>query len=386
MVKVLRGAAPGPVEGLGGLEGLPLWAGSLADATERAAQAAGAELAAGYTPGEELLVLPAAAALGPGFVQAAAALGRAEGRDLRVRLGGQLGGLLEELRLGGPAEAAVYLRPGVQGGLEERLAAAPEVTLDPAERQVPAPVPGGALPVSDRLILPVRHWVQLLWANLLGLPAVLWGRLLGPPWRAAPRVAWAAVRAGSLRPEDLAARLSCLEAGARVHRAAVVEGSWVGPGAQIGAGAIVRACVLGPGARVEEQALCEGLVLGAGAVVQRQAMFKYAVLGEQAMAGGTTQLSVLGPRAALKLGSYGMDQGLHGGVRVQAFGALRPAPFGLCGVCLGPGAVVGSGVHIAPGRALPPDHAVLADHALTDPRAAPGALASRVSGGRLEPL
>ena len=304
------------------------------------------------------VVLEAGAVVGPHLVEAVAALGLT--RDTRIRIGGRTGALLEEIALG-EDPTCVRWHSGSSDPAEE-------LELDPAERLLPVPMPGGeSLPLSDRFALRVRHPVQLLWANLLSLPPRLWRRLVGEGLGAGLRLAGAALRAGSTRPEAVAAALS-RTGGADVHPTAVVEASVLEAGARVGAGAIVRGSFLGPGARVEALGICEGSVLAAEAVVQRQALCRYCLLGEGAMLGGAAQLAIFGPGSGLKRGSYAMDQGLGQDVRVPVGEALRRAPLGLMGPTFGPGTQVGSGVWIAPGRVLPAGIVVLGPDPLRDPR------------------
>ena len=331
--------------------------------------------------------MPGGTAIRAEALRAALGVGRAAGRDLRFVTGGRSGELLS-LAAGGVAEPGLwYLAPDGEGELEERLAAAEPAELDPEERLIALDFPGQSieLPVSGRLIVPVRHWLSLLWANLLGLGPALWGGLLSAnPALAALKLIGGAARAVSLDPHRIAAALSTRGRGARVHHSAVVEASLIGPEARVEAGAVVRGCVLGAGAVVEALAVCEGAVLGPGATVQRQALLKFAVLGAGAQIGGATQLSVLGPGASLKRGAYGMDISLGGAVRVRFGGALAAAPLGMAGVCLGDGALVGSGVWIAPGRAVAPGVVVVRDAVLADTEV-PGPGIYRVRGGGLLP-
>lgn len=385
VVKVYEVPWDGAVEGLGDARSMPLPGGDLGDGLGRALAAAGGQR---VNVPEHCLVIPGGVALGPTALAAAFSLGQSRGRDCQIRLGGRLGELLDALALGGAPLRAAWIADGTAEDLDERVRAAPVVDLDPAERRVPIEVLGTRveLPLSDRVILPIRHWVQLLWGDLLLLGPHLWRALLSDiPIFAGLKIAFAAVRSCSVQPERLAAALCVRGAGARVHPSAVVEASVLGEGAQVGAGAVVRGAVLGAGARVEELALCEGAVLGAGAVVQRQAMLKYGVLGPGAMIGGVTQLSVFGPHASLKRGAYGMDQSLGGTVRVRVGERMAEAPLGLVGVCLGPGSLVGSGVRIAPGRVVPQELALVAPGALTRPEAIEGPVAVLGPGRGCEP-
>lgn len=328
--------------------------------------------------------------------------GRASSGDLRVVL--QSGALAPIAALTGEEAGFVYLRGGLTGpaqGAPEpllgRIAAAPTKVIELTEVELPGfSLPDGPFRVVDAWALPVGHWVQLLWANLLGLGPALW-QGLGAGLGGAARVAWAALCAGSLEPYRLAPRVNAISRGARIHPRATVEGCIIGAGASVGAGAVVRGCILGVGARVEELALVEGSVLGENACVQRLAMVKFSLVEAGAFAAGIHQLAVLGARAAVKHGAVLMDQtlvqpgalgGALGGVRVLVGGELRRAPHGMLGVCVGPDAVIGSGVRVAAGRAIPAGLTIVID---------PGAVVSRVDvpvgtrlaravGGGLHPL
>lgn len=276
--------------------------------------------------------------------------------------------------------------PGLGVGDGERV----PVDLDPKEHELTGvPLPGGAvIRVADAYVFPVRHWVELLWANLLALGPFLWSRLVGNGPVAVGRLAWAAVRAGSTQPEDLAAKLNVLGHNARVHRNATVEGCVLGAGARVGAGAVVRGCVLGEGAVVEELALVEGAVIGRGARVQRLAIVKFSVIEEEAAFAGGVQLGVVGRRASVKHGAVLLDMAFGQAVRVRVGDRLVDAPHGLLGSCVGDGAQIGAGVRVAPGRVVPPGVDILPDpsgvlRVLDVPE---GCTRARVRDGRLEPL
>ncbi len=285
------------------------------------------------------------------------------------------------------AEQAVftYLRGEVTA---ERVAALPERIVPVPETELPGfNLPDGPMRVVDEWALPVGHWAQLLWANLLGLGPALWSQL-GAGVGGALRLAWGAARAGSLAPHLVAAHVNSLGTRAQVHPHATVEGSVLGAGAWVGAGAVVRGCVLGEGARVEDLALVEGSVLGPRACVQRMSMVKYCLLEAGAHAAGTQQLAVLGAGAQVKHGAILMDQSFGDGVRVRVGDGLQRAPHGMLGVCVGPGAVIGSGVRVAAGRAIPAGLTVVCDPAsvvakVTVPE---GTRMARAMDGGLQPL
>lgn len=233
---------------------------------------------------------------------AAAARSSARGADARAVPSGTVAA---------PGAALVVLE-GTPGGrlggdgwdaaLADRAAAAASVEFDAEEREVPGPA--GPIAVADAWVFDVSHWQGLLWANLLALGPHLWASLVGSPWR----LALASARAASTDPAEVGAVLTRREPGARVHRAAVVEGSWLGRGASVGAGAVVRGAVLGEGAVVEELAIVEGCVLGPGARVQRQAMAKFSLVEDDAAVAGVVQLGVVGRGAQVKQGAVLMGR------------------------------------------------------------------------------
>ena len=181
MITVERFAAPRAPEGLAcAAADLPVLGGTLAEAQERALRSAGARIEAS-NQGERLL-LREDALISAAAVRALVTEGRKQKRDLAFGLGGRSGELAALLALGRDEPALVYLSGGGQIS-GQRLAAAPRAALDPVERAFPVPVRGEepvTLPISDLIAMPVGHWTQLLWGNLLSLGPFLWGERGSP--------------------------------------------------------------------------------------------------------------------------------------------------------------------------------------------------------------
>lgn len=355
---------------------LPWLGTTLAEAQRAALRGAGLGLQAGETQaiadalgrGEAVVVFREDTAFTADAVRALVGEGARRGVDLRFSLTGESGRLAAALALGREESPLTYLAPnGTTADIALRISAAPPAELDPRERLLPFGFksPTGddvRVALTDRLALPAGHWLQLLWANLLGLGPSLWRALLSPSLPVALlKLGAASLASCSVDPWRVGAELVRTGRGCRVHPRAVVEASVLGDGVQIGAGAIVRGCVVADGAIIEDQALVEGCVISAGVRVQRKAMVKYAVLAARSVAAGIMQLGVLGPDAVLKYGGILMDVNFNAGVRVRVGEGLAPAPFGMAGVCLGRGSTVATGVHVAPGRVIPPGLTVVAD-------------------------
>lgn len=319
--------------------------------------------------------------LSPGCVATAAAL-RAFVAATEAEPGARVGVLAQPV--GAWADHAAFGAPARlvrwRGGERspDRLIGAPSVTLPVVGTKSLevrlADVPGGrveALPHAPALLVPVNGWAGLLWANLLALPDVLETALREPAWSLGGRALAAWWRGGT--GEGFLARFNRVDEGAFVHPDASVTASWIKKGAKVGAGAVVSYSIVGEGASVEAGALAQYCVLGPRAHVQRRGFAQYAVVCSDAAVGGTIQLALLGPGAAVKRGATLLDQTLDGeAVRVAVQGQLHAVPLGSIGVGVGARTVVGHSVVVAPGRSLPADLRVAAG---------PGSLLARVPEG-----
>lgn len=398
VVRGARFAAPEAPFGIDGEATARPWLGRpLGEQQEAALFDAGvrpvASAAEALEGGSEAVLVREDAAVRSEAVAALLERGRAAGVDAAFVPSGRSGGLLEELRLGDEGPLLVYLRPGAWD--PSRLNDATPLEVDSKERLLEVPVPRsqfGAdfvqIPISDRLVLPTSHWLQLLWANMLGLPPFLWRTLAGRNIaEVAWRVGWTALRRVSVDPRTIGGALGRKGRRCRIHPSAVVEGCWLGDDVQIGANAVVRGSVLAAGATVEDLAVVEACVLAPGARVQRLGMVKYSVLGERAAHAGMMQLGVLDRDAAVKGGALLMDMAPGQEVRVATASGLRAAPLGLAGVCVGAETVIGAGVGVAPGRRVPAGLEVVADPSRLV-RRIPDGLTGRVTArnGTLEPV
>ena len=292
------------------------------------------------------------------------------GKDVRWQIGGRSGNLVDQLCFGDAGPLLVWLAPG---GMvtAERIDAAEPIVVEPKEHEFPLPLPaseqGGDmldLPVTDRLVLPTAHWVQLLWANLLGLPFFFFRKFAGRNVvEVFFKIGFAVLRAGSIDPARVLAKLGRKGSRCKIHPSAVVEGCWIGDSVTIGANAVVRGSILSDGVTIEDLALVEFSVLSAGSRVQRQGMLKYSVLSPHAAVAGLVQLGVLARGASVKRGGAMLDMSFRADQGVQALfnGQLNDVPLGLIGCCLGENSVVGIGVFVAPGRAIPPDLRIATD-------------------------
>lgn len=250
-----------------------------------------------------------------------------------------------------------------QARLPEALADAAAVELEFRTFDAKVPVDPEATGRSEMLYrlgpvaaVPVSHWVELHRANLLAIGAA---SLEHGTARGLMAVLWAVVRAMSVQPNKVMARMTQRGKRCRIHPTAVVEACILGDDVHIDAGAVLRGCVVGDGARVGIHATSEFSVIGAGCRVLRQGMVNLAVLYPGARAGGVVQMGVMGRDACVKVFALGIDMRLGKPVRVETPDGLRDVDTGYMGVCFGHGSFTASGVWIAPGRVLEPGRRVL---------------------------
>lgn len=276
------------------------------------------------------------------------------------RAEGLVGGFVEEISLEDSTPMMIWSPTKTQWNdvwLQDAVTVEVEVTA----HTISMPVPQAdmeydiiQLPITDAVVMPMRHWSQTLWANLLGLAPYLWRELVGhSPVQMVLRLGWAYMRGWSKDPRVLMRYLNRVGKNSFVHPSAVVEASIIGDNVTIGANAVVRGSVVRDNARVEDLALVEGAIVSSGSVVQRQAMVKYAVLETNASVAGVVQLGVVGRNASVKRGGYLMDMNFANGVRVSKNGTLIDAPLGMIGSCVCSDTTIGLGVAIAAGRWVP---------------------------------
>lgn len=282
--------------------------------------------------------------------------------DVRWQAEGAAGGFVEEIAFGDETPMMVWLSEPAEYDAN-RLTNAEVLSIDvktyPIQMPAPQAVVGAdfiSFPLTDAVVLPIGHWSQTLWGNLLALGPYLWRELVGDtPLKVVFRLGWAMVRSFSKDPRKLMRHFVEQGKGCKIHPSAVVEGCILGDYVTIGANAVVRGSLLRSGSKVEELAIVEGAILSERAIVQRQAMVKYSVLSDDSAVAGVSQLSVIGENASLKRGGYLMDMSFSGAVQVLYNGQPKPSPLGLIGCSVGENTTIGLGVSVAAGRSVPPD-------------------------------
>jgi acetyltransferase-like isoleucine patch superfamily enzyme len=231
------------------------------------------------------------------------------------------------------------------------------VVIDPEQNYQPLPIARHMtpareprLPISDRMMIRIDHWVNLWAANLAGLIAER-ARLKRGSWR------WMrlALKARSINRWNLLRANNVIGADCDIHPTAYVEGSRIGSGTQAGAGSVVRGALIGKRCRILNRATVELSVLGDDAHVMNGCTSQFAVLysGHMTMS-NLVSLSICGRDTFVGDGATLVDFRLDGqNVRVLKDGTTVDTGIAFLGGCLGHGAYLGAGCVLAPGREVP---------------------------------
>ncbi len=216
-------------------------------------------------------------------------------------------------------------------------------------------------PVTSSVLMHVRHWVHLLWANQLSvqirwvetvLDHKLWslGKLLQGGALALLSGRWS--RAGYLW--TLFGRANRKGKNCFVHPTARVEGCLFGDNVNVGAYALVRGCVLGDNVTIEDRANVYFSVVGSDCFISKNStmVFCAGYPGSDLCTNGI-QACLFGRGCALTSFVRVIDVKAQGEIRVMFEGELHGAGTNLLGACFGHKSFAGLDVAIQPGREIP---------------------------------
>lgn len=216
-------------------------------------------------------------------------------------------------------------------------------------------------PVTSSVVMHIRHWVHLLWANQLAvqirwvetvLDHKLWsfGKLLQSGALALFSGRWS--RAGYLW--TLFGRANRKGKNCFVHPTARVEGCLFGDNVTVGAYALVRGCVLGDNVTIEDRANVYFSVVGSDCFISKNStmVFCAGYPGSDLCTNGI-QACLFGRGCALTSFVRVIDIKAQGEIKVMFAGRLESAGTNLLGACFGHNSFAGLDVAIQPGREIP---------------------------------
>jgi hypothetical protein len=262
--------------------------------------------------------------------------------------------------------------PVALSGLDALFAAARPVRARFREKLLEVPTPknitGSASfrhPLTSSIVLHVRHWVHVLWANQLSIQVrwvetildhKLWsaGRLIA----GALRGGLAGLARGRLEPARLKwgafARMNVIGKGCDIHPTAHLEGVQLGDGVRVGAYTLIRGSLVGSGTSIEDRANVIFSVIGPGSFMSKNAsMTLCAGYPEADLSIRGVQCCLFGRRVAMTSGARVIDMKVKGEIQVLDEGRPVSAGTNFLGACFGHGAFAGADVIVQAGRAVP---------------------------------
>lgn len=208
-----------------------------------------------------------------------------------------------------------------------------------------------AISLSTRPLVTISHAVDVLGANIGCLHA-----RFARAFTSTPRKLLLALRARSVQPARLLAKMNRVGPGCDIHPTAYLEGAEIGAGVKIGAHAVVRMSYVGDGCELGDCAVVKHSVVGEGSVLFNDLTLGFGVCyPETFLIHGPYHLSVFGRQSAMFatiLDDYRLD---NRPIRLEVDGELRPHPFPFVGSFIGHRTRVAGGSIISPGRILPND-------------------------------
>lgn len=211
-------------------------------------------------------------------------------------------------------------------------------------------------PVTSTVVVPITHWVHILWLNQIAF-GIRWMDLLRrrPLW-----ALWRVMTTFSLNRHKLMDRMVARGRGCDVHPSASVSASILGKDVKIGANATVRNSIIGDGVIIEDHAVLLNTVVGQDALVTTNSFLVSDVIYPEATVGNfKLQVSLVGRGAFLNVWASFIDAKFVGHVRVNKGGQLVSSERAFLGSVVGHRAKVAAKVLVQAGREIPNDAVVV---------------------------
>jgi len=233
------------------------------------------------------------------------------------------------------------------------------IVIDPDELHASIPMPPHmcgrdhySIPVTDKFIIAINHWVHLWWANLV--TTFYPGARLERSGLA--RQLWLAVKARSFNRWQIARQINQLGSGCDIHPTAYVENSIIGNDVTLNAGAIVRNAIIGDRVSIGNGVVIEESVIGHRCIIMNGRVL-FSVLGDDTFSlAEVVTASLMGNGCFLGLNSTMTDFRLDDrNVKVEHEGRIVSSDQRFLGACLGHNCYLGSGCVVSPGRIIPND-------------------------------
>jgi acetyltransferase-like isoleucine patch superfamily enzyme len=198
---------------------------------------------------------------------------------------------------------------------------------------------GYAVPVTDKFMIQMDHWVNLWSCNILFVLANV-ARIRK-------------ISKAKLLPWKIFRNLSRIGKGCKINRSAIAEASIIGNNVTIEAGAIVRASIIGDNVHIGNGVVIEESVIGENSSILSGHLLYCAFYPGTFSVTGMISASVIGRDSFLGVNTTLTDFRFDG-KNVTVLQDSKKIDSGnlFLGACLGHGVYLGSGCIVAPGRVI----------------------------------
>jgi len=206
------------------------------------------------------------------------------------------------------------------------------------------------IPMTERFIIQINHWVNLWAANVITLLAE------GARLQKASKIKLAifALKARSLDRWKILCQLNKIGRNCDIHPTAYIEGSTIGDDVTIGARVTIRESVIGSGAFIGNGVVIEESVIGEKSTILTGHILYSVLYPGTFTVAQMISASLIGKDTFIGSDVVLTDFRLDGkNVLVVKDGAKIDTGNKLIGCCLGHGVYLGAGSIVAPGRAIP---------------------------------
>lgn len=206
------------------------------------------------------------------------------------------------------------------------------------------------VPVADKFIVQINHWVNLWMANITS--SLYFGARVKKSSKL--NQLWLALKAQSFNQWNVLGKSNKIGKNCDIHHTAYIEGSTIGDNVTVGAGAVIRHSTIGDGVSIGNNVTIEESVIGGDCVIMVGHVVFSVMYPHTFSVTGMVTASMIGPDCFLGANSILTDFRLDNlNVMVVKDGQLVDSGHTFLGSCLGRGVYIGAGCVVAPGREVP---------------------------------
>ena len=212
-------------------------------------------------------------------------------------------------------------------------------------------LPQYRVPLPDKVIIQIDHWVNLWAANL----CTLLNKVSQLKGASKLKLLGLAARAFSTSQWKILQKTNQIGRNCDIHPSAYIEGSTLGDNIRVGAGTVIRESKIGSNSNIENSATISFSTVGEGCYIGDGTLIRYSVLYPGVFfAFSTLSCSMIGHNSFVGDGVTLNDFRFDGqSIKVSKNGDIIDTGNTFIGSCLGHNVYLGAGIIVASGRSIP---------------------------------